>query len=100
MTGGGGSPAPTMWFDSADRAAKNQSDATADCAAVGARLASERDLTEAIRAGLPGGSAPSYVLTSDFAFGCSTACPSVYYATVAKWTGVQPAFDDEYGTYM
>jgi hypothetical protein len=100
MTAGGGSPAPTMWFDSMDRPAKNLSDATFDCAGAGARLASERDLTEAIRAGLPGGTAPGYVLTSDFAFGCSTACPNVYYATVARWTGVQPAFDDEYGTYM
>ena len=89
MVNGGGNPAVTMWFDSTDRAAKTVADASADCAASAGHLASERDYTEAIRSGLPNGSA-TYLLTSDFAFGN----PAATNATVVKWTGTQAAFTD------
>lgn len=82
----------TMWFDSTDRAAATVSVAIADCASSGGHLASERDLTEAIRAGLPNGTSPTYVLTSDFA--------SVAEATIVHWTAVQTAYTDQYSASM
>lgn len=92
MVNGGGNPASQMWFDSSDRAAKTVADASADCAATGGHLASERDFTEAIRSGLPNGTSPTFLLTSDFAFGN----PPAAYATVVKWTGTQTSFTDLY----
>lgn len=88
-----GTPAPTMWFDSTERAAATYAAATATCTAVGARLASERDLTEAARSGLPNGSG-SFVLTSDFS---NFGGPSVM---VVKWTGTDAMFSDQYPTYV
>ncbi|MEO8841168.1 MAG: hypothetical protein ABI591_03270 [Kofleriaceae bacterium] len=82
----------TMWFDSTDRAAASESVAIADCASSGGHLASERDLTEAIRAGLPNGTSPAFVLTSDFA--------GVVEATVVRWPGVQTAYTDQYSANM
>jgi hypothetical protein len=81
-----------MWFDAMDRTASLPADAIADCSASGGQLASERDLTEAIRAGLPNGSGSSTPLwTSDIAQGN---------LTVVWWTNVDMAFTDEYSAYM
>src|SRR5262249_38322805 len=50
-----GTPGPKMWFDSQNRSAASLGSAFADCESSGGQLASERDLTEAIRYGLPNG---------------------------------------------
>jgi hypothetical protein len=94
MVTANGTPAPTMWLDSTDRAAANVSDAMLDCSSSGAHLASERDLTEAIRAGLPNGSGGNntFIYTSDFAQGPMS--------TIVKWSGTDTAFTDQYSTYM
>jgi hypothetical protein len=90
----GATPA-TMWFDSQDRAAAGLGAAFADCQMHGGHLASERDYTEAVRHGLPNGTAssmtPPWLWTSDFA---------QTNVTVVRWTNSDPAFSDEYSTYM
>jgi hypothetical protein len=86
-----GNPAPTMWFDSMDRTPSKLADAFIDCAGAGGHLASERDLTEAIRAGLPNGSGMN-LYTSDFGQGNTT---------IVHWTGAGTnAFKDEYAADM
>jgi hypothetical protein len=86
-----GNPAATMWFDSVDRGSMKVADAFADCASVGGHLPSERDFTEAIRAGLPNGSG-GYLYTSDF---------SQLNFTVVIWTGLgSSAFVDQYSGNM
>jgi hypothetical protein len=92
-----------MWLDSQDRAGATLGAAFADCSAHGGTLASERDYTEAIRAGLPNGTAatgtPPWLWTSDFAAG-ATAPPTVN-ITVVRWTNSEPTtFNDQYSTYM
>jgi hypothetical protein len=89
-----GSPAAHMWFDSMDRPLATPGAAFDDCNASGGHLASERDLTEAIRSGLPNGTAamtPPWLWTSDFAQNN---------LTVVKWTGVEMTFDDQYSNFM
>jgi hypothetical protein len=89
-----GNSVAKMWFDSMDRPASLPGAAFGDCEASGGHLASERDLTEAIRAGLPNGTAamtPPYVWTSDIAQGNFT---------VVFWTDVATGFTDEYSSYM
>jgi hypothetical protein len=88
-----------MWFDSTNRAAASFIDAVAACGAEGGHLASERDLTEAIRAGLPNGagagtSGSSRVYTSDFG-----ASPTVNVVLTLSWTNVETAYTD-LDTYM
>ena len=75
-----------MVMDMADRAVARIEVAIAACAAEGARLPSERDYTEAIRAGLPGTN--QWHLTSDLAQGNMM---------VVRWTNT--AFTDQYATY-
>lgn len=95
MPGGSGA---TSWFDMTDRPAVNITAAVDTCRKLRGHLASERDLTEAIRAGLPNGSG-TYIHTSDTSLGncgvtwgvCDVA--SVFVAVV-KWTDTQPTFDD------
>jgi hypothetical protein len=89
-----GATAATMWLDSQDRAASMLGPAFDDCRMQGGFLASERDLTEAIRQGLPNGTAamvPPWIWTSDFAQNN---------ITVVKWTDTEPMFGDEYSTDM
>jgi hypothetical protein len=74
-------------MDSTDRAVVRMEVAIAACAAEGGRLASERDYTEAIRAGLPNGT-NEFNLTSDLAQGN---------VMVVRWTNT--AFTDQYSTY-
>jgi hypothetical protein len=86
----GGSMPATLYFDSADRTAATIETAFDTCRGLGGHLASERDLTEAIREGLPGGSG-ALVWTSE-------AVRSSQFHVV-KWTGVDMAFDDLEPTY-
>jgi hypothetical protein len=83
----GTSPRPRMWFDGSNRLAPSYYAAVATCAASGGRLASSRDLLEAIRAGLdnPGGDA---VATSDL-------IGWIGVKTITGWSGsVNPGFAD------
>ncbi len=83
-----------MWFDSLDRGATPPTDlmetAIDACRREGGHLTTERDLAEAIRAGLPNGT-NAWLMTSDLAM-------TNYH--VVRWTGVDAAFDDQYSTYM
>ena len=88
-----GTPAPTMWFDTTERATASYAAAIATCAASGAHLASERDLTEAARSGLPNGSG-NFVLTSDLS---NFGGPSVM---VVRWSGIDAMFSDQYPMYV
>ena len=88
-----GTPAPLMWFDSTERASASYAAAIATCSAVGAHLASERDLTEAARSGLPNGSG-TFVLTSDLS---NFGGPS---AMVVRWSGTDAMFSDQYPMYV
>lgn len=85
-----GSPAVTIFFDLNDRPATSIGNAIRDCAATGGYLASERDLTEAIRDGLPNGSG-QHLNTWDVGQGN---------VTIVIWTGVNENFDDQYSSYM
>jgi hypothetical protein len=84
-----------MWFDQQDRAALTTELAIAECASAGARLANERDLTEAIRAGLPNGSG-AQIQTADF----NTGDYGYFNQIVVYWTGTDTAFTDQYSAYM
>jgi hypothetical protein len=86
----------TMWFDKLDRGAATLEGAIAGCRAKGAHLPSERDLTEAIRNGLPSGS-NAYLLTWDMGFGSPGGGPN---AAVVRWQGEDRKFNDLYPTYM
>jgi hypothetical protein len=80
---------PRMWFDATSRGGQvgdTYASAVATCAASGGRLASTRDLVEAIRSGLDNASGDA-VVTSELARG-----PVVRTLT---WSGsVNPAFAD------
>jgi hypothetical protein len=94
-----GMTAAKMWFDSQDRTEASLGAAYDDCQKHGGVLASERDLSEAIRAGLPNGSAAMatpWLWTSDFAIGGGTTVNT----TVVRWTNSDTAFSDQYATYM
>jgi hypothetical protein len=86
-----------MWFDSFDRAPPAKVTAAIDaCRKAGGRLPSERDLTEAIRQGLPNGSSGS-ILTSDAEIGDGSN--SGLLVGVVKWSGTNKAFTDQYPTF-
>ena len=91
----GDSPS-TMWFDKLDRGATTLEGAIAGCRAKGAHLPSERDLTEAIRNGLPSGSNAN-LLTWDMGYGSPGGGPN---AAVVHWQGEDRKFNDLYPTYM
>jgi hypothetical protein len=87
-----GAIAARMWFDSTERPPALLETAIAACRAEAGELASERDLTEAVRAGLPNGTSPAWTLTSELAMS------NVH---VVRWTGAEPdVFTDQYSTYM
>jgi hypothetical protein len=94
--GGGSSAArPRMWFDTTSRggaAGDTYTSALATCSAGGGRLASTRDLVEAIRSGLgnPGGYA---VVTSELAGGGPVA-------RSLTWTLPSPSFSDTAGAIV
>lgn len=79
-------------IDGTDRAIARLEVAFAACAAEGARVASERDYTEAIRAGMPNGT-NQWLLTSDLGQGnmmvvryTNTAFTDLY-STYSSWDG-------------
>lgn len=80
-----------MVVDAMDRPAASPAAAMAACTAAGGRLATERDLTEAIRAGLPNGS-NALLTTADVGRNDRVQ--------VVRWTGVDTGFTDQYQTYM
>ena len=85
-----------MWVDSFDRAPPLEArEAIAACRSIGGHLATERDLIEAIRAGLPNGSGGN-ILTSDLELGSQGGGLLV---GVVKWTGTDTAFTDAHPTY-
>lgn len=75
-----------MVFDSVDRAEALPAVAFNTCRELGGRLPYERDLTEAIRQGLPNGvGGNTYLLTADVGQG---------YFTIVRWTGTNPTYAD------
>ena len=86
----GATPA-RMWSDNTDRAGKAIADAINECRLEGGHLASERDYTEAIRAGLPNGT-DAWLITSDLALS---------YYHVVKWVGTAgTAYTDLWNNFM
>ena len=93
-----GSSGAKMWLDSFDRApSATFEDALDDCRKAGGHLASERDLTEAIRASLPNGT-NNHLWTSDMSKGSNTTNSNLY-IQIVRWQGTDPAFTDLYNTY-
>jgi len=93
-----GSSGAKMWFDSLDRAPSTTLTNAVDvCRKEGGHVATERDLTEAIRQGLPNGNGANWVLTSDAELGSTTT--SAMRFGVVKWAGTDKAFTDQYSTY-
>jgi hypothetical protein len=84
-----------LWLDSSDRApATNVLDAIDTCQKRGGHLASERDLTEAIRKGLPNGSG-QWIHTTDLGVGSGSALN----VGVVVWSETDTAFSDQYPTH-
>lgn len=82
------------WIDTTDRAKTQYATAVRNCISAGGHLPTERDMTEAIRAGLPNGT-KTWVFTSD-----SEGYNGTQFLTgLVRWTGVQTAFTDLYSTY-
>jgi hypothetical protein len=92
----GATPA-TIWIDKSDRTGTLQESAINICRGHGGHLASERDMTEAIRNGLPNGS-NSNIMVWDITYGSGVAIGMHF--DVLKWNGVDRSFSDEYSTYM
>jgi hypothetical protein len=93
----GGSGAK-LWFDANNRAPATLQAAIDTCRLNGGHPASGRDLMEAIRAGLANGS-NTFIWAGDFSL--YLASPTGGYelrATRVRWTGVDPAFADVFGT--
>lgn len=85
-----GASGAKLWLDANDRPqAANVTVAIDTCRKAGGHLASERDLTEAIRAGLPNGS-DTFIDTSDPMLGNQSG---VLVGNV-KWAGTNAGFDD------
>lgn len=95
------SPA-TLWVDQMDRPRSNLESAIFTCRSKGGHLASTRDLTEAIRQGLPNGAGTgAYVMTWDIGLGDGTAAG--INPKVVTWTGEERTFTDQHprhGTWV
>lgn len=100
-----GASGAKSWFDSVDREGATTTAAIDMCRKLGGHLPSERDLTEAIRGGLPNGKSV-FLQTSDPELGvCGSAwnapCPggsappNIIVGTV-RWTDTMPTFDDQW----
>ena len=84
-----------MWLDNNDRAPPATATVAIDtCRQQGGHLASERDLLEAVRHGLPNGST-AWLWTSDPQVGTATSLQ----VGVSKWSAADTKFDDLYPTY-
>jgi Stigma-specific protein, Stig1 len=94
LSGGSGAK---IWLDSFDRAPPaNAAAAVATCRGVGGHLASERDLTELIRAGLPNGSG-TWIMSGDPEIG--DGANGSLLMGVVKWSATDTSFSDQYSTY-
>ena len=95
----GGSGAK-LWVDSFDRAPPASTTVALDtCRKAGGHLASQRDLLEAVRHGLPNGSSTN-IATSDLQLGELPAPnPANLEVGVSKWTGADVKYDDLYPAY-
>lgn len=89
-----GTSGAKMWLDSSDRAGALAGPAIDTCRNAGGHLATERDLTEAIRHGLPNGSG-AFIFTADPEIGTSDNL----LMGVVKWTGSAPGFDDSFPNF-
>lgn len=95
-----------MWFDSMDRPGANLTNAIDACQKLGGHLPSERDMTEAIRAGLPNGVGPtSFLFASDILLGncgngTADSCgkPPNVLTGVVQWTGTDPNYDNRWNS--
>jgi hypothetical protein len=83
-----------MWMDQADRPANRFHIAIRTCNDLGGHLATERDLTEMIREGLPNGS-NTWIHTSDQQGYNDTQ----FLVGIIKWAGTNTGFTDQYPTY-
>ena len=84
-----------MWVDSWDRTAASYSTGVNACLNLGGHLTSERDITEAIRAGLPNGQ--NALLSTTDQLGTSSSFVISYpEMACVRWTGVNKSFQDEY----
>lgn len=84
----------TIWLDAADRAAAALETAYLTCEQSGGRMASKRDLHEAIRLGVLDGSG-SNLWTDETGRGNNTTPRQI----VVKWTGLDTAFNGQWTTY-
>jgi len=82
-----------MWFDTDDRSVQTLTDAAKTCIAAGGRVASNRDYTEAIRAGLVNGS-DALLWTSDLQ---SEDSNTYFYGSVLHWSGTDAQYTDLWG---
>lgn len=90
-----GSSGAKMWIDTFDRTPPVTATGAMDgCRQVGGHLPSERDMTEAIRKGLPNGSTTA-IFTSD----AEVASAGGVLLGVVYWSGVDTAFTDQWSTY-
>lgn len=90
MPAGSANANAKMWIDAFDRAPPATVTVAIDtCRKVGGHLATERDLTEAIRAGLANGSGVE-IHTSDSEIGNQGGL----LVGVVKWTGTAPTYDN------
>jgi hypothetical protein len=86
----GGNAGAKIWVDTFDRPPKRIGEAIDACRQAGGHLATERDLTEAIRHGLPNGS-NSWVWAGDYGNGR---------ITVVRWLDTNEAFEDLWNANM
>lgn len=84
-----------MWFDATDRTPPVDTAQAIDaCRQSGGHLASERDLVEGIRHGLPNGTS-TFIHTADTARGDGSGAAGLMVGVV-RWTGTALGFDDLY----
>lgn len=93
----GGTRGAKVWLDTDDRNAASLISAIDTCRSAGGHLATERDLTEAIRfASLKGSGA--WIHAADVAGGAATTATPVRGMQV-KWSNVNTSFTDQATTY-
>ena len=91
-----GSIPAKMWLDAEDRPAASFATAIDSCRQLGGHLASDRDLAEAIRHGLPNGRS-DWIWTSDAA---QSTIDGGRNAIVVRWQDVELGFSDLYQAHL
>ncbi len=86
---------PKLWLDQANRGPADFEGALRGCRAAGGHLASERDMLEAIRQGLPNDPIGEWLYTSELGSEGTTPLP-----TIVAWTNTAPDFGDQYPAEM